>query len=75
MKTTLQINDVVFHRLKGEALRRHTTMSALVEAALQALFRHRPSSVTLPPLPGFKSGGARVNVANRDALYDVLDRA
>ncbi len=28
----------------------------------------------MPPLPEFTSGGARVDLANREALYDVMER-
>lgn len=27
----------------------------------------------LPPLPSFQSGGALVDVADRDALYDAME--
>ncbi len=74
MKTTLNIDDTVMRALKREAARQGKTMSELVEAALRALLRHRPEEEALPPLPEFRSGGARVNVANRDMLYDVMER-
>lgn len=72
MKTTLNIGDVTMRELKREAARRRQTMSELVEEALRTIVEPRPSAVTLPPLPAFGSGGLRVNVANRDALYDVM---
>ena len=74
MKTTLNISDVTMGQLRREAARQGRTMSELVEAALRALLQPRGSKVELPPLPAFRSGGARVNIANRDALYDVMDR-
>ena len=44
MKTTLNIDDTVMQRLREEAARRGTTMSALVEAALRSvLARPTPS--------------------------------
>jgi hypothetical protein len=49
-------------------------MSELVEAALRALFRGKKTRQKLPPLPEFRSGGARVDVANRQSLYDVMAR-
>ena len=76
MKTTLNIDPTVMQRLREEAARRGTTMSELVEAGLRRVLAE-PAEVsspgTLPPLPTWKSGGARVDVANRDALYDVMD--
>jgi hypothetical protein len=74
MKTTLNISDVVMGRLRREAARQGRTMSELVEIALRALLQKPARPEALPPLPEFTSGGARVNVANRDALYDVMER-
>lgn len=73
MKTTLNISDATWKELKREAARRSETMSALVEAALRMFLRKPESKKRLPPLPTFDSGGALVDVANRDALYDVMD--
>jgi hypothetical protein len=28
----------------------------------------------MPPLPSFKSGGAMVEIADREALYDAMER-
>ena len=75
MKTTLNINEVTMRRLKREAARQGRTMSELVEAALRALLEKRKKGENLPPLPRFKTGGARVNVANRELLYDVMERS
>ncbi len=76
MKTTLNIDDTVMDRLRREAARQRKTMSELVEAALRQLFRERHSAKKkkLPALPTFNSGGFLVDIADRDALYDVLDR-
>jgi hypothetical protein len=76
MKTTLNIDPSVMQRLKEEAARRGTTMSELVEAGIRRILAEpgdRPTRPRLPPLPSWKSGGARVDVANRDALYDAMD--
>lgn len=74
MKTTLNIDDTVMAQLKQEALRQGRTMSDLVETALRTLFRaqRRPSS--FEPLPSFRSGGTLVDIANRDALHEAMDR-
>lgn len=74
MKTTLNISDVTMGQLKREATRQRRTMSELVEAALRAMLRPRARAEKLPPLPEFRTGGARVNLANRDALYEVMER-
>lgn len=74
MKTTLNISDVTMGQLRREATEQGRTMSELVEAALRALFQPRDRAVELPPLPEFSTGGSRVNVANRDTLYEVMER-
>jgi hypothetical protein len=74
MKTTLNISDVTMGHLRREAARQGRTMSDLVEAALRALLQPRDKKTELPPLPEFSTGGARVNIANRDALYEVMER-
>jgi hypothetical protein len=73
MKTTLNISDSVMKELKQEAARQGRTMSELVETALRALLQKRTPASKLPPLPEFDMGGARVDVANRDALYEVME--
>ena len=73
MKTTLNISDVTMMDVKREAARRRQTMSELVEAALRAIVEPEQRKVDLPPLPEFSGGGLRVNVANRDALYTVME--
>ena len=73
MKTTLNIDDSVMARLKREAARQRRTMSELVEEALRLLFHSRRADVELPPLPSFESGGALVDVADRDALYQAME--
>ena len=79
MKTTLNIDDTVFLRLRDEATRRGTTMSALVEAGLRrVLDEHAPylaGKDTLPPLPTWHGGRMLVDLANRDDLYRVMEEA
>ncbi|MCA1809856.1 MAG: hypothetical protein ABR497_05975 [Kiritimatiellia bacterium] len=73
MKTTLNISDITMLEVKREAARRRQTMSELVEAALRAIMETEQRAVDLPPLPEFSGGGIRVNVANRDVLYNVME--
>jgi plasmid stability protein len=73
MKTTLNIDDTVMARLRREAARSGRTMSALVEEALRNLLAKRPESKALPPLPSFESGGALVDIADRDTLYRAME--
>ena len=73
MKTTLNINDKVMADLKREAARQGRTMSELVESALRLLLRSQRKRQKIAPLPTFHSGGARVDIADRDALYQAME--
>ncbi|MGH6903937.1 MAG: DUF6364 family protein [Geminicoccaceae bacterium] len=73
MKTTLSIDDTVMAQLKREAARQGRTMSELVETALRNLFRSQKEAAELSPLPSFHSGGAVVDIADRDALYQAME--
>lgn len=74
MKTTLVIDDAVMAKLRKEAARQDRTISELVEAALRLLLeKSKTTSAALPPIPTFKSGGAMVDVADRDALYRAME--
>jgi hypothetical protein len=48
-------------------------MSELVETALRNLFRSQKEPAELAPLPVFHSGGAFVDIADRDALYEAME--
>ena len=77
MKTTLNVDETVMQRLREEAARRGMTMSALVEAGLRRVLAEPDPSGgqpdKLPPLPVWRSGGFRVDIANREELYRILD--
>jgi len=75
MKTTLVIDDTVVRRLREEAAKRGVTMSELVEAGLRRVL-DEPTAPRepLPALPRWNGGGARVDIADRDALHSLLDR-
>ncbi len=75
MKTTLIIPDPLMRRLKREAAKQRTTISALVEQALRLLLEDAPAAPELPPLPRFGGGRATVDVANREALYSEMERS
>jgi hypothetical protein len=75
VKTTLNISDVTMRELKQTAAQQGRTLSELVEAALRALLqKQKVGPPDLPPLPEFSSGGTRVDVANREVLYEVMER-
>ena len=77
MKTTLNIDDRVMRRLREEAARRRTTISALVEAALRRILAEASHGAARgrarPALPAWRSGGALVDVSNRAELYSAMD--
>jgi len=73
MKTTLNISDATMIEIKREAASRRQTMSELIEAAIRALLEQEQCIVDLDPLPEFSSGGLRVDVSDRDALYNIME--
>ncbi|MDE2655238.1 MAG: hypothetical protein OXI71_15670 [Gemmatimonadota bacterium] len=77
MKTTLNIDDTVMRRLREEAARSQTTMSALVEAGLRLVLADSGSDDSEPSqlasLPSWQSGGQRVDISNREELYGVME--
>jgi hypothetical protein len=73
MKTTLNIDDNVVAELKREAARQGRTISELVDSALRLLLRSQRKRAKIPVLPTFRSGGAPVNIADRDALYQAME--
>lgn|SRR5438552_13842752 len=75
MKTTLNIADPVMARLRREAAHQNKTMSELVEGALRLFFQtgQQLKKKKLRPLPSFHGGGFRVDIADRNALYDAME--
>ncbi|HEX3666615.1 MAG TPA: ribbon-helix-helix protein, CopG family [Rhizomicrobium sp.] len=74
MKTTLNIGDHVMRRLRHEAARQGRTMSEMVETALRLHFRAQGRQENQAALPSFRSGGFLVDIADRDALYEAMER-
>lgn len=74
MKTTLNIDDTVMDRLRMESARQGRTMSELVESALRLFFKlSRRKPPGMPELPTLDSGGALVDIADRNALYGAME--
>ncbi len=74
MKTTLNIDDTVMQRLREAAARQGRTMSELVEAGLRRILEQEAGSPgALSPLPSWSTGGAFVDVSDRNALHDRMD--
>jgi hypothetical protein len=73
MKTTLNIDRGLMAKVKQEAARQGRTMSEFIESALRVALYHRPEKNRLPPLPTFRGGAFRVNVADHDVLQDLIE--
>lgn len=77
MQTTFDIDDDLIQGLQEEAARRGLTLSAFVESGLRRLLgegTHGTSQAeALPPLPAWRSGGFRVDIDDRDALYRIME--
>ncbi len=73
MKTTLQIDDKLMLELKRESARQGRTVSDLVETALRNLMREQKGPAKLTPLPTFQSGGAAIDVSDREALCQATE--
>ena len=77
MKTTLNIDESVMNLLRDEAVRRGTSIDALVEAGLRSVLANSAGDEEppedLPPLPSWNSGGFLVDISDREELYRVMD--
>ena len=78
MKTTLNLHDQILHRAKGQAAQDGVTLTKFVEDALREKLmaeRHRRPAFKLGMRTVHGDGPPRVDISDRDALYDVIDRA
>lgn len=73
MKTTLIIADAVFRELKRRATERATTLSELATELMRQGLRESPKRKPLPRLPSFSCGPPLVDMADRAALYRLLN--
>ncbi|HRP07616.1 MAG TPA: hypothetical protein PLL69_03925 [Gemmatimonadales bacterium] len=74
MKTTLILPDPLAERLKAEAALRGTSMSEVVAEALLRMMDASPKPRGQYLLPTFDLGHPLVDISDREALYDLLDR-
>ena len=74
MKTTLVIADSVMAKVRREAAKRGCTMSELVESALRQMFMRKLEPPRRPELPTFSGGEMLIDVADRNALFEMFDR-
>ena len=78
MKTTLNLNDQVLRHAKGRAAQDGITLTRFVEDALRARLAPpreaaRPFRLQLETVTGDRP--PRIDISDRDALYDIIDRA
>jgi hypothetical protein len=77
MKTTLDMDDELLRRAKREAAAAGMTLRSFVEEALRAKLlpatpRREPFKLVLPIVEGRRPPA--VDIADRDALYDLMER-
>ena len=76
MKTTFNIDDALMQQLRVEAARRGVTMTYLVETGIRSVLNHgivHDRSRTTPFRLRSYPMGIKVDVANRDELYRVME--
>lgn len=75
MRTTLDIDNPVLRELKQLQVKEGKSLGRLVSDLLaQALKTGATPAVTSPPVWIAKPMGARVNLADKEAVYRALDR-
>ena len=77
MKTTLNLNDRILRQAKGWAAQHGVTLTKFVEDALREKLmtdqgERPPFKLRIRTVLGDKP--PNVDIADRDALYDVIDR-
>jgi hypothetical protein len=77
MRTTLVIDDALFHELKRRAAEQKRTLSQVTHEALRRGLAPVRSSKRRKRvrLPSFALGRPKVDLADRDQLFDVIDRS
>ena len=79
MKTTLVLDGPLMRRLKALAAERGTTLSALVDDFLRRSLKAAMSASASPrgrvPLPSYDMGEALVDIADREALHEAMEKA
>lgn len=73
MKTSLVIPDALYRAVKRRAAERGETISGVVADCLRRGLETDPPRGEQPALPAFEMGRARVDVADRDRVYRLLD--
>jgi hypothetical protein len=69
----MEIDEELVNRLEEAAARTGRSVPELVEAVIRALLHHLEARADLTELPSFHGGRARVDLADRDALYRTME--
>jgi phosphatidylserine/phosphatidylglycerophosphate/cardiolipin synthase-like enzyme len=73
MKTTLNIDDALLREAKKAAADRGVTLTTLVQDAIRSALTRRPMRGYRLNVPVVRGRGSRVDVRDRDALYEVME--
>jgi len=74
-RTTLIRHEKTFADIKRVAAEERRTVSDVVDELLRTGLARYPDGKArkLPPLPTYSMGQARVDISDREALYDLMD--
>jgi hypothetical protein len=77
MRTTIVIDDELFRELKKRAAEENRTLSQVTQEALRRGLARRPvpRRAGRVRLRSFSMGKPAVDIADRNQLYDILDRS
>lgn len=77
MKTTINIDDQVLKNAKAQAVRDGVTLTRFIEDALKARLLRQPGKEKYRLEPTVVTGTRppNVDIAERDALYEVIDNS
>ncbi|HEY2765055.1 MAG TPA: hypothetical protein VGJ13_13785 [Pseudonocardiaceae bacterium] len=77
MRTTLNLPDGLVEQAKAQAASSGRTFTSLVEEGLRLVLEQLDVPITCEPLPtyGQPEGRILVDLADRDAVWAVLDEA
>lgn len=76
MRTTIRLDEALLNRLRQEASRRGTTLTALIEQGLRLVLRQPPKTSKRPrvAIPVSRAGGGTAPGVDLDNSAALLDR-
>jgi hypothetical protein len=73
LEKSLDIDDQLMLNVKQEAVRQGRTMSEFIESALRLALQSPRKQAGLKPLPTFRGRPFLTNIADNDALQDLIE--